>query len=54
MMNDLIISIVDWNSGQYIIDCLESISVSVKKYSHKTVVVDNNSSYKSTQIETFA
>ncbi len=50
MMNDLIISIVDWNSGQYIIDCLESISVSVKKYSHKTVVVDNNSSYKSTQI----
>jgi len=49
-MKDLTISIVDWNSGRHIIDCLESVPASVKKYSYKTVVVDNNSSYKSTQI----
>jgi len=49
-MNDLVISIVDWNSGRQIIDCLESIPSSVKKFSYKTVVVDNNSPNKSTQI----
>lgn len=49
---DLTISIVDWNSGQLIVQCLDSIFATVKNHSFKVFVIDNDSTTKS--IDTIA
>jgi len=46
-VTDLTISIVDWNSGEQILNCIESIVTTIKNHSYKVIVIDNHSEIKS-------
>lgn len=43
-MIDLSISIINWNTGDYLKKCLQSIEENVEGISYEAIVVDNNSS----------
>ncbi len=45
----LTVSIVNWNAGELIIKCIDSVYNTIKKHSFKVVVVDNNSTDGSIQ-----
>lgn len=46
MQNNITLSVlvVNWNGEQYIGNCLQSLTDTIKKYSYEIIVVDNNSS----------
>lgn len=44
---ELSIILVNWNCGQVIIDCIESLIKTIKKTSYEIIVVDNDSKDKS-------
>ncbi|MFH0853292.1 MAG: glycosyltransferase family 2 protein [bacterium] len=47
---ELSIIIVNWNCGEVILNCLESLQQTIKKHSYEIIVIDNNSTDKSPEL----